>query len=102
MPQRPTTTYEPNVALQALYSKFFDAIQVDEAWIHGVRQLASTGTVIYVLRNLNFIDFLALDHLTKRYGLPRIRFANDLGLWVLNPIGPSFFKSLIPASRPKP
>jgi glycerol-3-phosphate O-acyltransferase len=104
MPQRPITkTYEPNVALQAFYSKFFDAIQVDEAWIHGVRQLASAGTVVYVLRNLNFVDFLALDHLTKRFGLPRIRFANDLGLWVLNPIGPSFFKALIPAAtRAKP
>ena len=101
MSQRPTT-YEPNVALQAVYSKFFDAIQVDEAWIHGVRQLASTGTVIYVLRNLNFVDFLALDHLTKRFGLPRIRFANDLGLWVLNPIGPSVFKALVPGGRPKP
>jgi hypothetical protein len=42
-----------------------------------VRQLASTGTVIYVLRNLNSRRFLALDHLTKRFGLPRIRFAND-------------------------
>ncbi|HEX7670238.1 MAG TPA: hypothetical protein VF395_11670, partial [Polyangiaceae bacterium] len=86
MTLRPLTkTYEPNVALQALYGKVFDGIQVDEAWIHSVRKLASTGTVIYVLRNLNFVDFLALDHLTKRFGLPQIRFANDLGLWILNP-----------------
>jgi glycerol-3-phosphate O-acyltransferase len=77
--------YEPNVALQAVYSKFFDAIQVEEAWIHSVRSLASRGTVVYVLRNLNYVDFLALDHLTKRFGLPQIRFANDLGLSILNP-----------------
>jgi glycerol-3-phosphate O-acyltransferase len=100
MPERPITkTYEPNVALQALYSKFFDGIQVDEAWIHSVRKLASTGTVIYVLRNLNFVDFLALDHLTKRFGLPQIRFANDLGLWILNPpMGAGFMRALIPGS----
>jgi glycerol-3-phosphate O-acyltransferase len=97
MPQRPLNkTYQPNLALQAVYSKFFDAIQVDEAWIHSVRQLASSGTVVYVLRNLNLVDFLALDHLTKRFGLPQVRFANDLGLWILNPVGKSWMKALVP------
>jgi glycerol-3-phosphate O-acyltransferase len=104
MGERPVTkTYEPNVALQALYSKFFDAIQVDEAWIHSVQKLASTGTVVYVLRNLNFVDFLALDHLTKRFGLPQIRFANDLGLWILNPsMGRGFMKALLPSAGATP
>jgi glycerol-3-phosphate O-acyltransferase len=97
MPQRPIAqTYEPNVALQAIYSKFFDSIQVDTAWIHSVRRLASRGTVVYVLRNLNFVDFLALDHLTKRFGLPQIRFANDLGLWILNPMSRGVLRTLIP------
>lgn len=97
MAVRPLTkTYEPNVALQALYRKFFDAIQVDETWIHSVRNLASRGTVVYVLRNLNFVDFLALDHLTKRFGLPQVRFANDLGLWVLNPMGRGWLEALKP------
>src|SRR5258706_12031396 len=95
MGERPVTkTYEPNVALKAFYSKFFDAIQVDEAWIHSVRDLASKGTVVYVLRNLSFIDFLALDHLTKRFGLPQVRFANDLGLWILNPMGDGLIRAL--------
>ena len=30
------------------------------------------GLVVYVLRNLSFLDFLALDHLTKRYDLPPV------------------------------
>jgi glycerol-3-phosphate O-acyltransferase len=103
MPQRAITkTYQPTLALQALYSKFFDAIQVDEAWIRSVRQLASTGTVVYVLRNLNFVDFLALDHLTKRFGLPEIRFANDLGLWTVNPLSPGFIRRLIPGASTPP
>jgi glycerol-3-phosphate O-acyltransferase len=103
MSQRPiTNTYQPNLALQAVYSKFFDAIQVDEGWIHSVRDLASTGTVVYVLRNLNFVDFLALDHLTKRFGLPQIRFANDLGIGILNPLGRGFLKSLVPQSATAP
>ena len=56
----------------------------------------SRGSVVYILRNLSFLDFLALDHLTKRHGLPRIRFANDLGLWVLEPMGKGWLRALTP------
>ncbi len=97
MPKRRLTrTYEPNPALQAVYDRFFDEIQVDESWAGQVRELAGQGTVVYVLRNLNFIDFFALDHLTKRYGLPRVQFVNDLGLWVLNPMGKGWLNAVFP------
>jgi glycerol-3-phosphate O-acyltransferase len=91
-----TRTYEPNPVLRAVYRPFFDQIQVDEAWVAAVRDLAARGSVVYVLRNLNFIDFLALDYLTKRYGLPRIRFVNDLRLWILNPLGKGWLNALFP------
>ena len=91
-----TQTYIPNPALRAIYRRFFDKIQVDEAWATAVRDLAARGSVIYVLRNLNFIDFLALDYLTKRYALPQIRFVNDLGLWILNPLGKGWLNALLP------
>jgi glycerol-3-phosphate O-acyltransferase len=91
-----TRTYEPNPALRAIYRRFFDKIQVDEAWVAAVRDLASRGEVVYVLRNLNFVDFLALDYLTKRYRLPQIRFVNDLGLWILNPLGKGWLNALLP------
>jgi glycerol-3-phosphate O-acyltransferase len=94
MPQRPINRARPTLALQPFYSKFFDAIAVDEAWMRSVRALASTGTVVYVLRNLNFVDFLALDRLTKRFGLPEIRFANDLGLWM----GQGLINAILPGS----
>src|SRR5689334_17732636 len=100
MAERPITkTYEPTLPLRALYSKFFDGIQVEEGWIHNVRSLASKGTIVYVLRNLNFVDFLALDHLTKRFGLPQVRFANDLGLWILNPLGDGLVQALTSGAR---
>ncbi len=84
-----TRPYEPPAALQALYRRFFDHIQVDEGWADQVRALCERGSVLYVLRNLNWLDFLALDHLTKQNNLPPIRYVNDLGLWVLNPrMGP--------------
>jgi glycerol-3-phosphate O-acyltransferase len=91
-----TKPYQPNPALRAIYRRFFDQIQVDESWVQAVRQMAARGSVIYVLRNLNFIDFFALDHLTKRYGLPQIRFVNDLGLWVLSPMGKGWLNAILP------
>jgi glycerol-3-phosphate O-acyltransferase len=81
----PLSSYQPNPALAWIYARFFEHIEVDEAWAKQVREAEARGTVIYVLRNLSFVDFLALDYLTKKLELPRIRFANDLGLWVLEP-----------------
>jgi glycerol-3-phosphate O-acyltransferase len=92
-------TYEPNPILAYVYRRFFEHIEVDETWVSAVREAASRGSVVYILRNLSFLDFLALDHLTKRYGLPRIRFANDLGLWVLEPFGKGWLRALTPHSR---
>jgi len=94
-----TQPYQPNPLLSYVYQRFFDHIQVDEAWVHTVREAAARGSVVYVLRNLSFLDFLALDHLTKRYGLPQIRVANDLGLWVLEPMGKGWLEALLPSGR---
>ncbi|MEZ4375053.1 MAG: 1-acyl-sn-glycerol-3-phosphate acyltransferase [Polyangiaceae bacterium] len=97
-----TRTYEPNPLLRAVYSKFFDAIQVDEDWVRKVRENAARGTLIYIQRNLNPIDFFALDHLTKRYGLPQVRYTNDLGLGVLNPMGKGWLNALFPPTDVTP
>jgi glycerol-3-phosphate O-acyltransferase len=80
---------ELNPALRMLSGLLFDAIRVDEAWVREVRAIAQRGSVVYVLRNLNPVDFLALDHLTKRYDLPRIRFANELPLSLIAQPGQS-------------
>jgi glycerol-3-phosphate O-acyltransferase len=77
-----------------LYQSFFEHIEVDEAWTRAVREADQRGTVIYVLRNLSFVDFFALDYLTKRLRLPQVRFANDLGLWVLEPMGRGWLHAL--------
>lgn len=88
----------PNPALRVLYSSFFDNIQVDESWVRQVREMSQRGSIVYVLRNLNPVDYLALDHLTKRYDLPRIGFVNDLRLGVLSPT-PANLRQLIGAGR---
>jgi glycerol-3-phosphate O-acyltransferase len=97
-----TQTYTPNPILRALYQRFFDKIQVDEAWVREVRALSERGSVVYVLRSLNFIDFFALDYLTKRYGLPQVRFVNDLGLWILNPMGKGWLNAILPRKNVSP
>ncbi len=96
MNDRPLISYHPSPLLARLYRLLFEHIEVDDAWLRAVRDAKARGTVVYVLRNLSFVDFLALDHLTKRYDLPEIRFANDLGLWVLEPMGNGWLNALRP------
>ncbi len=86
MNERPLLPYDPNPLLARLYRRLFERIEVDDAWLRAVRSARARGTVVYVLRNLSLVDFLALDYLTKRHDLPKIRFANDLGLWMFEPM----------------
>jgi glycerol-3-phosphate O-acyltransferase len=86
--------FEPNPALRVLYRWFFDHIQIDEDWVARLRNLSQRGQVVYVMRSLNAIDYLALDHLTKRFALPRILYVNDLRLGLLSPLNGGFFPGL--------
>ena len=66
--------------------------------------MAQVGSVVYVLRNLNPVDFLALDHLTKRYDLPRVRFVSDLPWGVAHPLRSNILsrlQALLPADGVK-
>jgi glycerol-3-phosphate O-acyltransferase len=91
--------FDPNSVLQAGLSRFFERIQIDETWLDLVREAARKGPVVYVLRNLSFLDFLALDYITKRFGLPQVGFANDFGLWVLEPFASTWTQALMPSKR---
>ena len=46
------------------------------------QRAAERGVVVHLVRNVSLLDLLALDHLTRRFGLPRIGFANELGGWL--------------------
>ena len=63
-----------SVALRPLFRR----IKIDDAWHGAVRAVAARGPVVYVLRNVSLLDYLALDHLTRRFDLPRIGFVNEL------------------------
>ncbi len=79
--------YEPSPRWRWLYDRFFSQIQVDERWEPTVRSAAERGTVIYIARSLSFLDFLAVDYLTKQHGLPLVRFCNDVGMSIVEPFG---------------
>lgn len=81
------TVYEPSPFWQGIYRSFFQHIQTGERWEPAIREAAAHGQVIYVGRSLSWLDFLALDWLTKEHGLPLVRFTNDVGLSVVEPFG---------------
>jgi glycerol-3-phosphate O-acyltransferase len=89
-----TTGYQPNPALEWALRRLFAAIEVAPNWASSIREAAQRGRVVYVLRNLSFVDFLALDHMTKLHGLPEVGFANDLGLFLLEPLGRGWLSAL--------
>lgn len=57
--------------------RFLREIRPDEGWERVLRSAADRGSVVYVLRNVSSVDLLALDHLVRRLGLPRLGFANE-------------------------
>jgi len=79
--------YEPSPFWRSIYRSYFSHIQVGERWEADIRAAADRGQVVYVGRSLSWLDFLALDWLTKEHGLPLVRFTNDVGLSVIEPFG---------------
>jgi glycerol-3-phosphate O-acyltransferase len=83
----PSKPYEPFWLLRWIYDSFFRHIDVDARWTEVLTSARQRGVVVYVMRSVSFLDFFCLDYLTKRFGMPLIRFVNDLGLWILEPFG---------------
>jgi glycerol-3-phosphate O-acyltransferase len=79
--------YEPGAVWHWLYKRFFRHVHTAERWEHTVREEAHRGLVVHVARSLSFLDFLALDFLTKKHALPLLHFVNDVGMFVFEPFG---------------
>ncbi|MBI4705194.1 MAG: 1-acyl-sn-glycerol-3-phosphate acyltransferase [Deltaproteobacteria bacterium] len=72
----------------------FRHIEVDEQWRAAVEAAVTRGPIVYVLRNVAAIDYLALSHLTGRLLLPPIGFVNELP----EALGPAPARPDVPAA----
>jgi glycerol-3-phosphate O-acyltransferase len=79
--------YEPGPLWRWIYDRLFQHIQVDRGWADDVRAASARGHVVYIGRARSFLDFLGLDYLVKKNGLPLIRFTDDLRMSVVEPFG---------------
>lgn len=61
-------------------------VHVDERELAQLGELARTSTIVYVLRNRSLLDFLLINWLLVREGLPLARFANGVPTWPLLPV----------------
>lgn len=102
MPFPFTQAPDPTEVLHAASARFLEHIQIDDAWLRLVRDAAARGPVVYVLRNLSFLDYTALDYITRKHGLPPVRFANDRGMWWLQPFSETWAQALRPSRREDP
>jgi glycerol-3-phosphate O-acyltransferase len=53
-------------------------VKVSDHWLNTVRQASESGSVIFILRNRNIIDFLCLRGICRRYNLPPVGFVSGL------------------------
>ncbi|MBK8253990.1 MAG: 1-acyl-sn-glycerol-3-phosphate acyltransferase [Polyangiaceae bacterium] len=67
----------PSSVLNRIYHPLLRRIPLDPAWVDTVREAASKGSVIHIVRNVSLLDLLALSHFSNRAQLPPITFAND-------------------------
>jgi glycerol-3-phosphate O-acyltransferase len=70
--------WQPARLLGHATDSLFRRLEVDDDWLKAVQAAAARGPVVYVLRNVSALDYLALHHLTNRLDLPRIGFVNGL------------------------
>ncbi|HEX2732687.1 MAG TPA: 1-acyl-sn-glycerol-3-phosphate acyltransferase [Polyangiaceae bacterium] len=101
MPE-PSDPRPTNPLYKALAARLFSRITLHDNWLEQQRQYATGATVVHVLRSTSFVDFLALDQLMHVHSLPPIRFANDLGLGVFNPLARDAISNVFARTRPAP
>ena len=68
-----------------LCRRLFAAIRVAPSAVEHVRELAERGTVVYVMRQRSWVDYLLVTYVLRREGLPVPEFVNDLSLIWLRP-----------------
>ncbi|HEY3352783.1 MAG TPA: 1-acyl-sn-glycerol-3-phosphate acyltransferase [Polyangia bacterium] len=93
---------QPGWVLRRLIWPIFAPI-VFGAEVHSrLREAASRGTVVYLVRSLSYVDFLYFNYAFLRHGLPLARFVNGLWTWLfatLPAIARALWRRLPPGAR---
>jgi glycerol-3-phosphate O-acyltransferase len=83
----PPTAMAPKLGwtLRTMGRLFFSKVRFEEAGAEIVRKATRRGTVVYVMRDRSYIDYLFFNWAYVRRGLPLAQFANGLGSVFLHP-----------------
>jgi glycerol-3-phosphate O-acyltransferase len=93
----PETPAPPHAAPSAMLVRFgavgrllsraaFDRVHLDRGAVERVRALAERGTIVYVMRHRSLVDFLLVNAVLLREGLPLAGFANGITTLWLHPV----------------
>jgi glycerol-3-phosphate O-acyltransferase len=69
-----------------LCERMFDAIRIAPSAVEHVEEVARRGTVVYVMRQRSWVDYLLVTYVLRREGLPVPEFVNDVSLAWLRPL----------------
>ena len=87
-PDEPSSMVERFGRLQQYVARrLTEHVHIDPVAVSKVRERGARGTVVYVLRQRSLLDYLLINWLVVREGLPLARFANGVSsAWFL-PVG---------------
>lgn len=74
-------------------------VKVPEQWLSQVKETSQKGSIVFILRNRNIIDFLCLRGICKKYGLPPLGFVSGLSLFSFIPLWRILFSPFIRHSK---
>jgi len=59
-----------NRVAEFVAEKLFGHVVVNDNAVTKIRELASTGTVVFTMRHRSFIDYFLVNYVLRREGLP--------------------------------
>jgi len=73
--------------IDQLCRRLFASIRIAPSTVDHVRELAQRGSVVYVMRQRSWVDYLLIIYVLRREGLPVPEFVNELSLLWMRPLG---------------
>lgn len=75
-----------NFFVEWICRRLFRSIRIAPSAVEHVREIAARGSVIYVMRQRSWVDYLLVIFVLKREGLPVPAFVNELPLFWARPL----------------